>query len=79
MSPQQVAGLVAACALAAWAVWQMLPRQRQGENLDGCARDALALAARLRAADCPEGVAACQRLLNVILEHPDHDAPEVQS
>lgn len=80
MTVWQIAGLATAGMMAAWAAWQSLPaRPRAEASLDACARDALSLAARLRGAGCPEGVAACQRLLNVILEHPAHEAPEVQS
>jgi hypothetical protein len=77
MSPMQIAGVAAAACLAAYAVYSALAGRggRQGADLDACAAAALALAARLRAAGCPEGVAACQRLLNVILEHPAHEPP----
>ena len=80
MSIEQMVGLAVAAALIAWAGWQAVrARPAAAASLDRCASDTLALASRLRAAGCPEGVAACQRLLNVILEHPDHQAPEVLS
>lgn len=81
MSASQIAGLLVAglllCAAAYNAVASRL--RRVDGSIDSCAADALALAAKLRAADCPEGVAACQALLNVILEHPGHKAAEVKS
>jgi hypothetical protein len=83
MSPQQIAGLVAAAMLAAYAAYIAVASRRRaaaaapGADLDACAAAALALAARLRVAGCPEGVVACQALLNVILEHPGHRHPEV--
>lgn len=76
MTPTQIAGIVAAAAVAAFGLWgSRKPAER--DTLDRCAADALRLAGRLRSAGCPEGVAACQSLLNVILEHPGHAHPEV--
>lgn len=79
MSISQVAGVVVAVALVGIAAWNAIMSRspRSDASIDACAADALALAARLRAAGCPEGVAACQTLLNVILEHPGHAKPEV--
>jgi hypothetical protein len=83
MTPEQLAALAAAAALAAYAAWNAMPAGMipvvGKPTIDECATDALALAAKLRAADCPEGVAACQTLLNVILQHPSHAAPEVRT
>lgn len=79
MSIEQMIGLAVAAVLLGWAGWQAVRARPAAASLDRCASDTLALASRLRAAGCPEGVAACQRLLNVILEHPDHEAPEVRS
>jgi hypothetical protein len=78
VTPTQIAGLVAAVIVAALGLWSSRTPAEQ-DTLDRCAADALRLAGRLRAAACPEGVAACQTLLNVILEHPGHTPPEVQS
>jgi len=75
MTAQQIAGLVVALLLAGYAAYTALParEKQQAAGIDACAAAALALAAKLRAAECPEGVAACQALLNVILEHPKHE------
>lgn len=74
MSAQQIVGVMIALSLAGYAMYTALPPrgQKPAGDIDACAAAALALAARLRAAECPEGVAACQALLNVILEHPSH-------
>lgn len=73
MNAQQIAGMIVAVLLAGYAAYTALPaKQKPGGDIDSCAATALALAAKLRAAECPEGVAACQALLNVILEHPTH-------
>lgn len=78
MTPTQIAGLVAAAAVAALGLWTSR-KPAESDTLDRCAADALRLAGRLRAAGCPEGVAACQSLLNVILDHPGHSHPEVRT
>lgn len=45
------------------------PAERsKGEVLDEAAADVLALAGKLRDAECPEGVVACQALLTVVME-----------
>jgi hypothetical protein len=77
VSIQQLAGLSAAVILGVYGVAQLLASRRRSHavSLDACAADALSLAGRLRAANCPEGVTACQALLNVILSHPDHGQP----
>lgn len=74
MSAAQVAGLIVAGILLVVAAWNAIASRGNNvdSSIDSCAADALALAAKLRAAGCPEGVAACQTLLNVILEHPGH-------
>lgn len=81
MNSIQIACIVGAVCIAAYGVWEGR-RRRPADSFAGCASDALALAAKLRELNCPEGVAACQRLLNVVLEHPEHgqrQQPEVKT
>lgn len=76
MSTIQLAGLAVAAVLGVIAAVQAAMAARPAKpGIDGCARDALALASKLREIGCPEGVSACQTLLNVILEHPGHAKP----
>jgi hypothetical protein len=86
VSIEQVAGIAVAVFAAAYAAYDVAVARKRGtagdKCMDECAADALRLAARLRAGGCPEGVAACQALLNVILEHPAHgkqQPPEVKT
>jgi hypothetical protein len=81
MNSIQIACIVGAVCVAAYGVWEAR-RRRPSESFSACAADSLALAAKLRELNCPEGVAACQRLLNVVLEHPEHgkhQPPEVKT
>lgn len=66
MSVYQIVGLVVAAVVAAAAFWK---RENQGPTLVGCAEQALHLASKLRELECPEGIAQCQELINVIMEH----------
>lgn len=79
MTLAQMGGVVVAIALAAVALFRKPAAKVADSALQQCAADTLALAGRLREAGCPEGVAAAQALLNVILEHPHHGQPEVRT